>query len=40
LPAGDNIKDALDTGRMDSVEFWLDNLDEVTERWATWRAKN
>lgn len=40
LPAGDNIKDALDTGSEGSVEFWLDNLDEVTERWAAWRAKN
>jgi putative spermidine/putrescine transport system substrate-binding protein len=39
LPAGDNIKDALDTGRADSVEFWLDNLDEITERWTAWKAK-
>ena len=39
LPAGDNIKDALDTGRADSVNYWLDNLDEITERWTAWKAK-
>jgi len=39
LPAGDNIKDALDTGRSDSVEYWLDNSDEIFERWTAWKAK-
>ncbi len=39
LPAGDHIKDALDTGREDSVEFWLDNSDEIFERWTAWKAK-
>ena len=39
LPAGDNIKDALDTGSPDSVEFWLDNSDEIFERWTAWKAK-
>ena len=40
LPAGDNIKDALFTGSEESVEFWLDNLDEITERWTAWKAAN
>ena len=39
LPAGDNIKDALDTGRQDSIDFWLDNSDEIFERWTAWKAK-
>ncbi len=39
LPAGDLIADALDTGREDSVEFWLDNSDEIFERWTAWKAK-
>ncbi|MCH9670413.1 MAG: ABC transporter substrate-binding protein [Gammaproteobacteria bacterium] len=39
LPAGDNIKDALDTGSPESVEFWLDNSDEIFERWTAWKAK-
>lgn len=39
LPAGDNIKDALDTGRQDSVDFWLDRSDEIFERWTAWKAK-
>ena len=39
LPAGDNIKDALDTGTPESVNFWLDNLDEIAERWTAWKAK-
>ncbi|MDP6704799.1 MAG: ABC transporter substrate-binding protein [Alphaproteobacteria bacterium] len=39
LPAGDNIKDALDTGSEASVEFWLDNSDEIFERWTAWKAK-
>ena len=39
LPAGDNIKDARDTGRDDSVEYWLDNSDEIFERWTAWKAK-
>ena len=39
LPAGDHIKDALDTGREDSVEFWLDNSEEIFERWTAWKAQ-
>ena len=39
LPAGKNIADAMDTGRADSVEFWLDNSDEIFERWTGWKAK-
>ena len=39
LPAGANIADAMDTGRQDSVEFWLDNSDEIFERWTAWKAK-
>ena len=39
LPAGDHIADALDTGRADSVEYWLDNSEEIFERWTAWKAK-
>jgi putative spermidine/putrescine transport system substrate-binding protein len=39
LPAGKNIADAMDTGRQDSVDFWLDNSDEIFERWTAWKAK-
>ncbi len=39
LPAGSNIADAMDTGRADSVEFWLDNSDTIFERWTAWKAK-
>lgn len=35
LPAGDNIKDAL----FFSDAFWIDNLDELTERWARWSTQ-
>ena len=39
LPAGDHIADALDTGSPASVEYWLDNSDEIFERWTAWKAK-
>ena len=39
LPAGDHIADALDTGSAESVNFWLDNLDEIKERWTAWKAQ-
>jgi len=39
LPAGDNIATALDTGSAESVEFWLDNSDEIFERWTAWKAQ-
>ncbi len=39
LPVGQNIATALFTGSAESVDYWLDNLDEITERWTAWRAK-
>jgi putative spermidine/putrescine transport system substrate-binding protein len=39
LPVGDNVKDALNTSSRESVEFWLDNQDEITERWTAWKQK-
>jgi putative spermidine/putrescine transport system substrate-binding protein len=39
LPAGDHIADALDTGSPESVEYWLDNSDEIFERWTAWKAR-
>lgn len=35
LPAGDNIKDALFV----SDAFWIDNLDELNERWSRWATQ-
>lgn len=35
LPAGDNIKDAA----YYSDAFWIDNLDELTERWSRWATQ-
>lgn len=35
LPAGDNIKDAA----FYSDAFWIDNLDELTERWSRWSTQ-
>jgi hypothetical protein len=39
LPTGDHIADALDTGSPESVEYWLDNSDEIFERWTAWKAR-
>ena len=38
LPAGENVKDALDTGSADAVTFWLDNYDDIMARWTAWKA--
>jgi Spermidine/putrescine-binding periplasmic protein len=35
LPAADNIKDAA----FYSDQFWIDNLDELTERWNRWSVQ-
>jgi len=40
LPVGENMATAFVTGTPEDVEFWLDNLDEITERWNTWKVKN
>ncbi|MGX8013594.1 ABC transporter substrate-binding protein [Mesorhizobium sp. ORM8.1] len=38
MPAGDNVRDALDTGSAESVGFWLDNYDDIMARWTAWKA--
>jgi putative spermidine/putrescine transport system substrate-binding protein len=40
LPAGSNLDSALFLGSNDAREFWLDNLEELTERWNTWVSAN
>lgn len=40
LPVGDNMATAFVTGTAQDIEFWLDNLDEITERWNTWKVAN
>lgn len=40
LPVGPNIANAFMTGADEDLEFWLDNLDEITERWNAWKVKN
>ena len=38
LPIGENIADALFIGTPESNEYWLNNLDEVLERFNAWAA--
>lgn len=40
LPIGDNMVSAFVTGTDEDVSFWLDNLDEITERWNAWKVQN
>ncbi|MEM7742803.1 MAG: ABC transporter substrate-binding protein [Pseudomonadota bacterium] len=40
LPVGENMATAFVTGTPKDVEFWLDNLDEITERWNAWKVQN
>ena len=40
LPVGDNMKTAFITGTKADLDYWLDHLDEVTERWNAWKVKN
>ena len=39
VPAGANIATALHSGSDDAISFWVDNLEEVTERWNAWVGK-
>lgn len=38
-PLGDNLKNALFMGTEESIEFWLDYQDALTQRWNAWLAK-
>lgn len=38
LPAGDNVKESLDSGSTEAVTFWLDNYDDIMARWTAWKA--
>jgi len=38
-PLGDNLKNALFMGT-EHVEFWLDNQEQLTQRWNAWIAKD
>lgn len=40
LPVGKNMETAFITGTPEDIEFWLDNLDEITERWNRWKVSN
>jgi putative spermidine/putrescine transport system substrate-binding protein len=40
LPVGENISNAFMTGTPEDLEFWLDNLDRITERWNAWKIRN
>jgi putative spermidine/putrescine transport system substrate-binding protein len=40
LPAGDNLKTGLFGGSKESMDFWVDFQEELTERWNVWVAKN
>lgn len=40
LPVGANIETAFMTGTDQDLTFWLDNLDEITERWNAWKVRN
>jgi putative spermidine/putrescine transport system substrate-binding protein len=40
LPVGPNISNAFMTGTPEDLEFWLDNLDRITERWNAWKIRN
>ncbi len=38
LPMGEHMATAFITGTPDDLDFWLDNLDEITERWNAWKV--
>jgi putative spermidine/putrescine transport system substrate-binding protein len=38
-PLGDNLKNALFMGTEESIEFWLDHQDALTQRWNAWLVK-
>ena len=39
VPAGANLNTALYGGSPEANEFWVDRLQELTERWNAWVAK-
>lgn len=39
LPAGKNVEGAFVTGSAEGIAFWIDNLDELTERWNAWKGQ-
>ncbi len=39
LPAGENIANGLFWGTDEAIAFWLDNQEQLTERWDTWTAQ-
>lgn len=39
IPAGPNLKTALYGGSPEANDFWVDRLQELTERWNAWVAK-
>jgi putative spermidine/putrescine transport system substrate-binding protein len=39
IPAGPNLKTGLFGGSEEANEFWVDRLEELTERWNGWVAK-
>ena len=40
LPIGDKMKQAVFSGDPAATQFWLDNLDAITERWNAWAGSN
>ncbi len=38
LPAGANLKTGLHGGSPEALEFWIDNQEELTERWNAWAS--
>ncbi len=39
IPAGPNLKTGLFGGSAEANEFWVDSLEELTERWNAWVAQ-
>lgn len=39
VPVGANIKNALFGGSAEANDFWVDRLEELTQRWDAWVAK-
>ncbi|MCP4327195.1 MAG: ABC transporter substrate-binding protein [Alphaproteobacteria bacterium] len=39
LPAGENIANGLFWGTDEAISFWLDNQEQLTERWDAWAAQ-
>ena len=39
MPAGDFLKQGVFTGDPQCIEFWIDNQQELTERWNAWAGQ-